>query len=164
MDEDTIDETTVERLIRNALIDEREAGRPLSSRARQSQRSVEAYLKAGHRPRWMERLTEIERGMRTERARLERSFRELRDACGADAATFAARWRAFADAQRFEHLNALIRQHNDWYPIERDLPMDPRTGDYVKVSGRSYRREELGPAWVLRRFPATLPADDAGTD
>jgi hypothetical protein len=32
--------------------------------------------------------------------------------------------------------------------------MDPRTRDYVKVNGRSYRRPELGPAWVLEQFPA----------
>src|SRR4051794_21721515 len=154
VDEPTIDETTVERLLRNALIDEREAGRPLSGRARESQRSVEAYLKAGHRPRWMERLTEIERGTRSERARLERAYRELRDACGADTRAFAERWSAFAAQQRFDHLNTLIQQHNDWYPIERDLPMDPRTGEYIKILGRSYRRRELDAAWILEQFPA----------
>jgi hypothetical protein len=153
VDEPTIDETTVERLLRNALIDEREAGRPLSERARQSQRSVEAYLKAGHKPRWMERLTEIERGVRGERARLERMYRSLREACGGDRRAFAERWRAYAEEQRFEALNELIRQHNEWYPIERDLPMDPRTGDYVKILGRSYRRRPLDAGWVLEEFP-----------
>jgi hypothetical protein len=33
--------------------------------------------------------------------------------------------------------------------------MDLRTRDYVKVNGRSYRRPELGPEWVLEQFPAT---------
>jgi hypothetical protein len=28
----------------------------------------------------------------------------------------------------------------------------------VRRAGRSYRREELTPDWVLRRFPADLPA------
>jgi hypothetical protein len=154
VDDRTIDETTVERLLRNALVDEREAGRPLSSRARESQRSVEAYLKAGHRPRWMERLTEIERGLRDEKARLERCFRHFREVYGADERAFAERWRTFAESQSFDHLNALIRQHNEWYPIERDLPMDPRTGEYIKILGRSYRRRELDPAWVLEQFPA----------
>ena len=58
------------------------------------------------------------------------------------------------EAARYDELNELIRQHNDWYPIERDLPMDPRTGDYVRVHGRSHRRAELTPQWVLERFPA----------
>jgi hypothetical protein len=32
--------------------------------------------------------------------------------------------------------------------------MNPRTKDYVLVNGHSYRREELGPDWILERFPA----------
>jgi len=148
-----VDESTVERLIRNAREEEAEAGRPLSSRARQSQRSVEAYLKAGHRPRWMERLSEIERGIRAERRRLEQAYHRMRQECGADRAAFAERWRAFADTQRYDHLNQVIRQHNEWYPIERDLPMDPRTGEYVRILGRTHHREELDPGWVLRHFP-----------
>lgn len=44
-------------------------------------------------------------------------------------------------------------QHNEWYPIERDLPMDLRTRDYVLVNGRSFRRPLLDPAWILDRFP-----------
>ena len=32
--------------------------------------------------------------------------------------------------------------------------MDPRTRDYVRIRGRSYRREEIGPDWALERFPA----------
>jgi hypothetical protein len=68
------------------------------------------------------------------------------------------RCRALAESLRFDDLNDLIRQHNDWYPIERDLPMNPRTGDYVLIHGRSYRRPELGPAWVLEQFPAALAA------
>ncbi len=146
-----MDESTVQRLIRNALEDEREAGKPISARARQSVRSVEAYLKAGVRPRWMERLSEIERGIRNERRRLERAYRVARETAGAD---FAERWTACAHAQRFDHLNQLIRQHNEWYPIERDLPMDPRTGEYIKILGRSHHRAELGPDWVLEHFPA----------
>jgi len=51
----------------------------------------------------------------------------------------------------------LIAQHNDWYPVERDLPLNPRTGDYVCVGGRSYRRPVLGAEWVLEHFPAPPP-------
>ena len=54
---------------------------------------------------------------------------------------------------RTEAVNELIRQHNEWYPVETRLPMDPRTGDYIRRSGRSFRRPELGPEWVLERFP-----------
>ena len=40
--------------------------------------------------------------------------------------------------------------------IETRLPMDPRTGDYIRRGGRSYRRDEVGPAWILERFPSSL--------
>jgi hypothetical protein len=127
-------------------------GRPLSDRARQSQRSLEAYLRAGVRPRWMERLIEIESGMTRERRRLATAHAALREECGGR--EFARRWHAIARAWRFDELNELIRTHNEWYPVERDLPMDLRTRDYVLVNGRSYRRRELGPDWILEQFPA----------
>jgi hypothetical protein len=139
-----------ERLI-SAPLDERDLGRPLSERARLSRRSVEDYLRAGGRPRWMERLLEIERATARERRRLERAHRTLREEV--PHAQFPARWRALARAWDFGAVNELIRQHNDWYPIERDLPMDLRTRDYVRVGGRSYRRTPLGPGWVLEQFP-----------
>ena len=146
--------TSVERLVRRDL-DEREGvGRPLSRRTRQTQRSVENYLKAGVRPRWMERLDEIDQGVAAETRRLARAYRALQEECRDDPRAFARRWRASARSWSFEHLNLLIEQHNDWYPIERQLPMDPRTGDYVRFAGRSYRRPVLGPEWVLEHFPA----------
>ena len=144
----------MQRLLTERLEDPRSQGRPISERARQSQRSLEAYLRAGVRPRWMERLMEIESGMKRERRRLARVRARLREECGDDTARFAHRWRAIAASWRFDELNELIRTHNEWYPVERDLPMDLRTRDYVLVNGRSYRRPELGPDWVLEQFPA----------
>ena len=144
-----------ERLITGPL-DERDLGRPLSERTRQSRRSVEDYLRAGGRPRWMERLLEIDRGIARHTRRLERAYRQLLDTVAP--ADFSGRWRAVAEAWDFDALNLLISQHNDWYPIERDLPMDLRTRDYVRVGGRSYRRAPLTPDWVLDRFPADADA------
>jgi hypothetical protein len=149
-----VSDSPVQRLLTERLEDPRSRGRPISERARQSQRSLEAYLRAGVRPRWMERLMEIESGMKREKRRLARVREALRDECGGDRALFARRWRAVAASWRFDELNELIRTHNEWYPVERDLPMDLRTRDYVLINGRSYRRPELGPDWVLEHFPA----------
>ena len=145
--------TAAERFVIESLEDPRSAGRAISRRARQSQRSLEAYLRAGMRPRWMERLIEIERGMKREQRRLAKAYEALREECGEDRQTFDRRWRAIAAAWRFDELNELIRTHNEWYPVERDLPMDLRTRDYVLINGRSYRRRELGADWVLEQFP-----------
>jgi hypothetical protein len=119
-----------------------------------SRATVEAYLAAQVMPRWMERLREIHDELANHRIRLERAHRELRERCGDDAEAFARRWREQARAWRFDYVNDLIDQHNDYYPIEANLAVNPRTGDYVTVTGRSYRREPVGPDWVLEQFPA----------
>jgi hypothetical protein len=147
----------VERFVAEKLEDPRSGGRPFSSRARETRRSLEDYLRAAMRPRWMERLIEIERGTNRERRALSAAYDALREECGHDRAAFARRWRAIAHAWRFDELNELICTHNEWYPVERDLPMDLHTRDYVLINGRSYRRRELGPDWVLEEFPARPP-------
>jgi hypothetical protein len=149
-----MDGGAAERLVKKDLDAATGLGKPLPSRARLAQRSVEAYLKAGVRPRWMERIAEIDHSIAAQKQRLGRAHRLLREECGSDEAQFRERWRAFAQRCRFDELNELISQHNDWYPIERDLPMDLRTRDYVLINGRSYRREPLSAEWVLRHFPA----------
>lgn len=147
----------VERGVVESLEDPSALGRPLSARTRRTRRSIEAYLRAGLLPRYMERLREIEAGIASHRRHVEAAYRALQDRCAGDPELFERRWRARAQAWYFDPLNQLIREHNEWYPIERDLPLDPRTRDYVPVGGRCYRREELGPEWILEQFPAALP-------
>jgi hypothetical protein len=147
--------TIVERIVGQDLDEHAGIGKPLSDRARQTQRSIDAYLKAGVRPRWMERVADVDAGILRERRRLGDAYLALREECAGDAGLFARLWRDVAQTWRFDDdLNELIAQHNAWYPIERDLPINPRTGEYVRVGGRSYRRPVLGPAWVLAQFPA----------
>jgi len=146
--------TAVERIVGQDLDEASGKGKPLSSRARQTQRSVESYLKAGVRPRWMERVGDIDAGIVRERRHLEQAYRALRGEFGDDLETFAGRWRAIAQTWSFSAgLKELIEQHNEWYPIERDLPLDPRTGEYVRVAGRSFVRPALGAAWILEQYP-----------
>ena len=125
--------------------------RRLSRRALQTPRAVEHYLTAGGPPRWMERLAQIDRGVAREKARLAEDYAALREA--GPKPEFAKRWRAFARRQRFDDLNELIDQHNEWYPVERNLPMDIRTRDFVLIHGRSYRRPRLDAGCVLQEFP-----------
>jgi hypothetical protein len=153
-DEDEDRRNAVERLLAKDLEHVDGVGKPLSRRARQTQRSVEAYLQAGVRPRWMERLGEIDHGIATQTRRLERAYNALREEHRGDRDAFARRWRDLARSWSFDELNELIRQHNEWFPIERQLPVDPRTRDYVLVGGKPYRRAELGPEWILELFPA----------
>ena len=156
MAEDQPRSSLVERRIVRSGVDESREGKPLSRRARQTRRTVEAYLAAGVMPRYMERLREIEAERANLRRRIGRAYRALKEACGDDREAFARRWRARAHEWPFDDINQLIQEHNDWYPIESGLPLDPRTRDYVPIRGRSYRRTPLGPEWVLEQFPAEI--------
>lgn len=143
-----------EKVVEGSLIDRTGVGRPLSRQTLQRQRTVESYLKGDAIPRFMQRAAEIDRGVRELRRALAEARRRLRTQCGSDANAFSRAWAERAHAWDTAALNELIDQHNAWYPVERDLPMDPRTGQYVLVRGRSYRRERVDPAWILARFPA----------
>jgi hypothetical protein len=151
------DRTPVERHVERSFLDDPQeiAGQPLSRRQRQTQRTVESYLRGGVMPRYMERLRDIDRGIAEQERLLRHTYEELREEYAGDGRGFARAWRARAREWRFPApLNELITQHNEWYPIERQLPVDIRTRDYVKIHGRSYRRPLLGPDWVLEKFPA----------
>jgi hypothetical protein len=133
---------------------DREPTHPLSRSTRQRQRSLESYLEAAVLPRYMERLRAIHDEIRVHAARLDRAYTRLEERHGAATPAFRSHWLALARRWRFDEVNELIHQHNEWYPVETNLPLDPRTRDYIRIRGRSYRREPLGPDWILERFPA----------
>jgi hypothetical protein len=132
--------------------------RPKRRIARRSLRSVatvEQYLRAGVVPRFIERARQIEDGTRRHRQRLERAYEWTRERHGEDAAAFAAHWTQIAESWRFDDVNELIDEHNRWYPAERRLPLSPRTGDYLTIGNRDWRRTRLDSAWILAQFPAS---------
>ena|SRR5215212_8678478 len=153
------DAPPIERFLRERTEDLPGVGKPLTERARIAQRSVEAYLTgANNPPRWMERVREIDQALQRERRLLTVERRALRARHRRDPGGFARAWRAFAEARgrsrEYRELNELIHAHNEWYPVERNLPVNPRTGEWVSVGGRSFLRPVVGPEWVLREFPA----------
>jgi hypothetical protein len=144
----------VERRVARSLDGEDRHGRPISTEELHRERSVENYLRGAVMPRWMERLRDIEAGIRRHRTALARDHAWLREQHAGDPEGFARAWRELVERRSFADVNDLIRDHNEWYPVERQLPMDPRTGEYVQIAGRPYTREELTPSWALAQFPA----------
>ena len=147
----------VERRVIRALDGEDRRGRPISNEELLRERTVEGYLRGAVMPRWMERLKEIHSGTEEHRRRLAADFAALAAEHPGDPEGFAQAWRALVARRSFEDVNDLIRDHNQWYPVERQLPMDPRTGEYVLIAGRPYWRDELTEAWALAEFPPVLP-------
>lgn len=137
-------------------------GKPLPVRARGFRPSAEVYLLATRGPLpYMLRLREIERQTEDHEERLRTAWCGLAADCHGDAARFRRSWHAAARDIVFYEVNELIDRHNRWYPVESRLPMDPRSGDYVLVSGRDYRLAPLDAEWVLARFPADLESAEA---
>ncbi len=141
--------------VERAAADSPLRGRPLPSRVRLERPTLERYLRAAGGPMlYMRRLRQIEEGTR----RHEQALAERRQDLAAEVppAALADAWRAEAKTWDFADVNRLIGQHNRWYPVEAQLPMDPRTGDYALVGGQPYIRRPLDAAWILERFPAPV--------
>ena len=132
-------------------------GKPLPVRARGFRPSAEAYLVATRGPLpYMLRLREIEQRTGNHEEALRAAWHALAEEGEGDAAHFRRRWRAAARSVAFDEVNDLIERHNRWYPVESQLPMDPRRGDYALVNGRDYRLMPFDAEWALERYPPLL--------
>ena len=132
-------------------------GKPLRRRLRNFSPDAAAYITSlvGPLP-YMQRLREIEDLTQIHERRLAEAWRALAFECRGDERSFDRRWRAVAAGWSFYEVNDLIERHNRNFPIEARLPMDPKTGDFVLVGGKPYRRRLLDAEWVLERFPPEL--------
>jgi len=150
-------ETPRERREREALEADLESspvrGAPLRTRLRNFRPDADSSVRALDGPTvWMRRLRAIEDALEQHERRLGEAWRALAEEVEAPAA-FAVAWRELAGDWNVAEVNELIERHNRNFPVEARLAMDPRTRDFVRINGRSYEREPLGPDWILERFP-----------
>ena len=142
-----------ERLLSRAADGATARGRPLSRRARQTQRSVEAYLKAGVRPRWMERVEEIDQGIATEKQRLARAYRALGEECGGDAGRLRG---ALERARALVALRPPQRAHRAAQRLVSDRAPAPDGPTHGRL--RALRGALLPPSGARRALdPRALP-------
>jgi hypothetical protein len=154
----TPDQARVRDALGESLADSPLKGRPLRRRLRNFTPDPAGYVASlgGPLP-YMERLRTIEQLTGAHLARLEHARDALARACR-DPQELDRRWRALAAGWTFHEVNDLIARHNRFYPVESRLPMDPRTGDFVSIDGRPYRRRPLDARWILERFPPVRAA------
>lgn len=123
------------------------AGAPLRRRIRNFRPDADAQLAALGGPlAWMRRLRAIELAIELHEQQLAEAYEALRES--------PKEWRRLAERWDFSEVNDLIERHNRYYPAETRLPMNPRTGDFVRINGKPYTREPLDGDWILARFPA----------
>jgi len=140
-------------------------GRPLAQRLRLGPVEVDRYIaeRLGGLA-YMRRLRAIEDEEDRHVRLLDEAWHALAEQDGMTATAFALAWRETAESWDFRRLNQLVERHNEYYPIEARVPMDPCTGDYAKP----WRRRPYDAAWILGRWdlvprgtPASVPPEDA---
>jgi hypothetical protein len=144
------------RILEEELATSPVRGEPLQPRLRNFRPDADAAIRAlGGPALWMRRLRAIEDAVDRHETQLREAWHELAEA-PRDAEEFRRLWLETARNWSFADVNELIERHNRNFPAEARLAMDPRTRDFVKVNGRSYKREPLDERWILERFPADL--------
>jgi hypothetical protein len=142
-------ETPRDRREREALAEDLQgnplAGAPLRRRLRNFRPDADAQIAALGGPlAWMRRLRAIELAVELHEQQLADAYAERES---------PEQWRRLAEAWDFSEVNDLIERHNRYYPTESRLPMNPRTGDFVRINGKPYTRAPLDAGWILARFP-----------
>jgi hypothetical protein len=146
------------RILEEELATSPVRGEPLQPRLRNFRPDADAAIRAlGGPALWMRRLRAIEDALEQHERQLSAAWHELAETTRDDA-DFEQVWRETARNWSFAEVNELIERHNRNFPAEARLPMDPRTRDFVKLNGRSYKREPLDERWILERFPADRAA------
>ena len=156
---ETRPETPRDRRERRALEEDLKgnplSGGPIRQRLRNFRPDASAQLAALAGPvAWMRRLRAIEIAIDLHKVQLAEARQTLRDQTAGDPDLLARHWREVAERWDFREVNDLIERHNRHFPAESQLPMNPRTGDFVLINGRPYTRQPLDADWILSQFPA----------
>jgi hypothetical protein len=113
-----------------------------------------AGIAMGGAPAWAVRLKKIETLTDALIADLLDRWMSIAYQCRAEPGQFASAWREHLSQLDFGVVNELIRRHNRYFPAEANLPMSPRTGDYVGWGGHDWRCSPLTVEWAEQLFPA----------
>ncbi|MFL5960466.1 MAG: hypothetical protein ACJ75G_09400 [Gaiellaceae bacterium] len=137
-------------------------GTPLQQRLRNFRPDADSAVRALDGPKiWMRRLRAIEDAVEQHERQLGEAWRTLAQELE-EPDEFAAAWHELAGNWSFAEVNQLIERHNRNFPAEAQLPMDPRSRDFIRINGRPYVREPLDADWILARFPPDRDAALSG--
>jgi len=107
-------------------------------------------------PAWSVRLKRIEEWAEHTAARARRAWAEMAVAHRDEKTEFALAWKRYVKSVDFGEVNTWIDRHNEYFPIEANLPCDIRTGKLM-WGGKPF--EKMGyftPQWLLESFPPRL--------
>ena len=107
-------------------------------------------------PAWVLRLKQIHDGREQLKASLNAAWAELARRWRGRPEQFDTRWRDHLARVNLAPLNALIKKHNDYYPIEARLPIIYPTGQYHIPFGIEYPQQAVTVERLLDDYPADL--------
>ena len=119
--------------------------------------TLDEYLKAmDGPPAWVMRLKRIEDWMDQTSARVHKDWVEMALENFDNSENFRREWMRFIENFDFSQINKWIGDHNEYFPIEANLPYDIRTGKMLYGGGPFRKKEFLGPDWLLDQFPPDI--------
>ncbi len=117
-----------------------------------------AGISMGGAPAWAVRLKKIETLTDALLAELRFQWIAIAHEHRRQPELFPMAWRDYLSHIDLGLVNELIRRHNRYFPVEANLPMSPRTGDYIAWGDRDWRCLPLTAQWAEREFPADFEA------
>ncbi len=127
-------------------------GKPLRFLPRSFVPTAEDGLRAAMGiPYWIRRRKRLEHHMEELERRIESTWRR----------TSPRQWTVVAASWDLSDINREIQDFNTFYPVERNLAMDPRTREFIEL-GRPWKPiARLDSAWILTRFPSSGAGNDS---
>lgn len=65
-------------------------------------------------------------------------------------------WKAVVETMELDELNAIIKEHNTFYPIEANLQPHPETGQYMMGATPWKPKKKITAPDLLKKFPPDL--------
>ena len=86
-------------------------------------------------------------------------YRNMMDKFSDRPEIFASKWKESIKSVELDSLNDLIERHNKYYPIETNLPIDPRSGALMFGCARWEPKDKVTTDSLLQLFPVDTAVD-----
>jgi len=87
---------------------------------------------------------------------LDKKWKMVAETYRHDPEKFNTLWRVVIETLDVEHINQLIKEHNQYYPIEANLREDPDTGRLMMGNTPWKPKKKITPERLLEKFPPDL--------
>ena len=132
-------------------------GKPIYIHSPSFKIGLDEYIKAmDGPPAWVMRLKRIEDWMDQTSTKVREEWFETALENAGNTGYFRREWIHYVENFDFSRVNKWISDHNEYFPIEANLPYDIRTGKIFYCGKPFTKKDFLGQTWLLDQFPPNL--------